>query len=967
MAEFLYRIYEAIKGFFHKDIFQKVNLRVLILIAVVIAVGSGLIYRLFMLQIVNGETYLNNFQLRIRREVSIASTRGNIYDRNGQLLAYNELAYAVTMNDLGESSSEHDQELNDTIEKVIEIVESNGDEVTTSSFYVKWNDVTQHYEYTVSGTTLLRFKADVYGYQLITDLEPDEEQASADDMVWYLCSSSRFRIGEPEDPDDPNSSFVPEKGYEPELLLQIVTIRYLLNLNSYQKYIATTVAEDVSDETVAAILENQSELEGVDISADTLRRYNNSTYFSQIIGYVGQINSEELETLADEEKDYTSSDIVGKSGIEKSMETALQGTKGSETVYVDNLGSVLEVTDVVDPVAGDDVYLTIDADLQIAATDILEHKLAEIIYDRIILDKTWTMGEDEDASDIMIPIYDVYFQMFNNNVIDLDHLEGEDAGTVERIVYQAFQSYQSGALSGIRSEMETVQQPYNVLSEEYQDYESYIVQMLKNEGVLDMDRVDREDNVYIDWTTNEIISMAEFLQYCIEQNWIDASLLDMEAAYADSAETYEALTEYILNYLETDRDFSKHLYHYMIQGDVISGAQVCEILIEQGAVSVSEEEAAALIVGTETAAEFMLNRIQNLDITPAQLNLYPYSGSIVITDVNTGEVLALVSYPSYDNNLMSNGVDADYYASLQEDLSTPLINYATSQRTAPGSTFKMVSATAGLMEGVISTDTIIRCEGIFTKIGEPEPQCWVYPNIHGDLDVAGGITNSCNLFFYEVGYRLGLVDEETYDSDQGIETLRKYADLYGLTESSGIEIEEADPIVSSQDSVRSAIGQGSHSYTTVGLARYITTVANSGTCWNLTLIDKIYDTDGLLIEDNEATIRNVINMDSSYWDVIHEGMRGVVQNMTYFVDFPIETAGKTGTAQESSDKPNHALFLCYAPYDEPEIAVATRVANGYTSSYAAQITESVLEYYFGISTLEEILDETIETQTDDTD
>ena len=953
MSDMLLRMFGAIRDFFHRDIFRQINIRSAILVLLTIAVGGGLIYRLFMLQIVNGETYLSNFQLKIEREVSIASTRGNIYDRNGRLLAYNQLAYAVTMNDLGESSSEHDQELNDTIEKVIDIVEGNGDAVTTSGFYVTWNEEEGQYDYTVSGTTLLRFKADVYGYQLITDLEPEEEAATADEMILYLCSSSRFRIGT----EDEDGNFTAAEGYEPERLLQIVTIRYLLNLNSYQKYIATTVAENVSEETVAAILENQDELEGVDISDDSIRVYNDSTYFSQIIGYIGQINSEELEELQEENPDYTSNDIVGKSGIEKSMETTLQGTKGSQTVYVDNLGSILEVTDVVDPVAGDDVYLTIDYDLQIAATDILEQKLADILVERIVLTKTWTMGEDEDASDIMIPIYDVYFQLFNNNVIDMEHMESEDAGTVEQIVYAAFTDYRTAALETIREEMDTLQQAYCILSDEYQDYQSYIVQMLKDEDVLDMDRVDREDEVYIDWTTNEIISMTEFLQYCIEQNWIDAALIGLESKYADSDETWEALKDYIIEYLAEDYEFYKHLYHYMIQGDVISGAQVCEILIEQGAVAVSDEEEAALITGTESASTFMINRISNLDITPAQLNLYPYSGSIVVTDVNTGEVLAMVSYPSYDNNLMSNGVDADYYASLQNDGSTPLINYATSQRTAPGSTFKMVSATAGLMEGVITTDTIIKCEGIFTKIGDPEPECWVYPNIHGNLDVAGAITNSCNLFFYEVGYRLGLIDEDTYDSDQGIEILTYYADQYGLTESSGIEIEEADPIVSTTDAVRSAIGQGSHSYTTVGLARYITTVANSGTCYNLTLIDKISDADGNVLLDNEATIRNVITMDSEYWDIIHEGMLGVTQNSSAFTELLSEVlvAGKTGTAQESSDRPNHALFLGYAPYDEPEIAIAVRVANGYTSSYAAQIAESVLEYYFEVSTLEEIL------------
>ncbi len=959
MFDAIFRIIENIRSFFQGEFFKKLNLRTLLMSLAVIGAAAGLIYRLFVLQIVNGETYLANFRLRIRRTVTIPSTRGNIYDRNGKLLAYNELAYSVTMNDLGESSSAHSQELNDTIEKVIDLVEKNGDSVTTD-FDVVYNEETGHYEYTVSGVSLSRFLADVYGYANIKDLKEEEANATADELIGYLCSASRFRIGERMDPSDETSEFVPAKGYEPQRLLQIVTIRYLLSLNSYQKYIATTVAENVSEKTVAAILENADELEGVDIADDTLRRYNNSEYFAHILGYTGKISSEELQELSQENPDYTSSDVVGKSGIESAMETSLQGTKGSEIVYVDNMGNELETSDYTAPVAGDNVYLTIDADLQMAAQDILERKLADIVYSRIIDAKTYEMGENDKNSDIQIPIYDVYFQMFNNNIIDMAHLSSQEAQETEQAVQAAFDSYQADALLRLREEMTDTQNPYNLLSKEYQDYESYIVQFLKDQGVLVSSRIDTNDATYLDWTTNEVISMADFLNYAISMDWVDASLINMEDSYASGTEVYLALTEYVLEQLQDSREFSKHLYHYMLQNDVISGSQVCRLLLEQDVVTVSEEEKESFLSGQESALTFMMNRIKNLDLTPAQLSLYPSTGSIVITDVNSGDVLAMVSYPGYDNNKMANGVNASYYRSLQEDLSMPLINNATYQETAPGSTFKPISATAGLMEGVIDLGTITKCEGIFTKIGNPAPRCWVYPNSHGNLDVVGGITNSCNVFFYEVGYRLGLDEEDNYNSGLGIEKLTKYADMYGLTEKSGIEIEERSPQVSTEDAVRSAIGQGNASYTTVGLARYATTVANSGTCYNLTLIDKTVSSDGQITQQNSASVRNVINMDASYWNAIHTGMRGVVQNMTYFTGLSVHAAGKTGTAQEADDKPNHALFISYAPYESPRISITTRIAYGYTSSYAAQVTEAVMEYYFGDRTLEEILN----TETD---
>ena len=178
----------------------------------------------------------------------------------------------------------------------------------------------------------------------------------------------------------------------------------------------------------------------------------------------------------------------------------------------------------------------------------------------------------------------------------------------------------------------------------------------------------------------------------------------------------------------------------------------------------------------------MLDKINNIEITPAQVALDPCTGSCVITDVKTGEIKALVSYPGYDNNKFSNGVDAAYYASLNEDKSNPLYNYATQERTAPGSTFKMVSATAGLSEGVISLGSQIDCKGIFKDISN-EPKCWIYPHgTHGKINVSEAIRDSCNVFFYTVGYKLSTKDSSsnTYSDAAGIKYIQDYAKIFGL-------------------------------------------------------------------------------------------------------------------------------------------------------------------------------------------
>lgn len=921
----------------------------MILVIVMIGLAVGWTYRLFQLQIINGENYLNNFQLRIRREVTIPSTRGNIYDRNGNLLAYNELAYSVTIKDVYEDTSSKDRQINETISKVIDILDGNGDSIT-GDFNIVLNENGQ-FEYNVSDSTLLRFLADIYGHASTDDLTYEEKTRTAGDAVMDLAK--RYEIGERKDPEDSSSTFVAGKGYSDKRLLQMVIVRYNLSLNNFQKYLSTSIATDVSEQTVADIMEQSSDLQGVDIEEETVRKYVDSTYFSQIIGYTGKVSTEELKELQKTNADYSSSDIVGKAGIEASMEEQLQGTKGSKTVFVDSVGKELQVTDEEEPVAGNNVYLTIDKDLQEAATDILERRLASILVAKIRNIKEFDTSTNSSSSNIVIPIYDVYFAVINNNVVSTSHFSQEDAGATEKAVYSTYQSYTSSLWDTMEKELYSAKTPYNKLTKEYKTYESYLVSALYDKGVLDRSLINEEDETYQNWTTNETISLTEFLEYAIAQNWVDVTKLSIESKYADSAQVFDALWDYTKDMLSRDSDFTKKIYKYMILNDVISGTQICQILMEQKLVDVQETEKAALEAGTESAYDFMIARIENLDLTPAQLNLDPYSGSMVITDVNSGEVLALVTYPSYDNNRMSNGVDAAYYASLRNDLSRPLINYATQQKTAPGSTFKPVSAAAGLMEGVIDISTQVDCTGTFEKI-QPSPHCWIYPSSHGNLDVAGAIQNSCNVFFYELGYRLGEVGN-AYSSDVGVTKLQKYADMFGLSDTSGIEIEEASPQMASEDAVRSAIGQSDSGYTTVGLARYVSTVANSGTCYNLTLLQKIENSSGNTILSNNATIRNVIDMDQKYWNAIHLGMRKVVQDKSYFDDMPIAVAGKTGTAQETTSRPNHALFICYAPYESPQIAIATRVANGYTSDYAAQITEDVLKYYFNVEDRDDLL------------
>ena len=524
----------------------------------------------------------------------------------------------------------------------------------------------------------------------------------------------------------------------------------------------------------------------------------------------------------------------------------------------------------------------------------------------------------------------------------------------EKIAYAAFTSKKEDVLSRLHDELTEINTAYKKLSIEWQVYENYVEDILLNEGILVDDLIDSSDEVYKSWAVDEVISLGEYIKYAISQNWIDTSILRLEDPYSESEEIFSKILEIIDDRLAHNEAFDKIVYKYVVKEDRIKPRVICNILIDQKIVELSDEYLNAWYAGRITPYTFMIDRITNLEITPAQLALDPYSASCVITDVNTGDVLAIVSYPSYDNNYLANGADSAYLKKINADHSTPLINYATQQRTAPGSTYKMVVATAGLMEGVVTTNSLITCLGSFTEITDTH-NCWIYPGRHGALNLSTAIQKSCNYYFYTVGYRLSMDENNNYNSDIGLEKLAKYANMYGLGDKSGVEIEESAPQISNKYSVPSAIGQGTNNYTTVGLARYVTAVANSGTVYNLTLLDKSTDSEGNLIEDFSASIYNTIDMDESYWRAIHQGMRRVVEDRSYMKELPIEVAGKTGTAQQSRARADHGLFVCYAPYEQPKIAMAIRIANGYSSEYCVDTSKDIINYYFNIDEHEEIV------------
>ena len=917
-----------------KDWFERVRkARTFPIIIVYILLLSVLVHRLFVLQIVNGEKISQQSEKKKDKERYVKGTRGNIYDCNGVLLAYNELSYSVTIEDNGDLATS--EQKNAMIYKLLQILKKNKCEVDVD-FQIQMNKKGE-FVFNVEDNALLNFKRDAYCKKSVDDLTEKQRNATAKEVFEYLrydksTTSPQFEISDE---------------YTEEEALEIMAIRFQLLLNRYKRYIPITVASNIDEKTLVAVKESSADLPGVEVTTDTYRKYNHSKYFSHVVGYTGMVNQEELDNLKVEglDKKYTSEDQIGKTGIEKEYENYLHGARGYEIITVNQTGRVIGIVDEKKASSGNDLYLTIDTELQKACYDMLEKQLANILLSKIHRGKGWgTKGTSSDG--ITIPEYDVYFALINNNVIDISALNQKHASDVEKSIHQKYVNRRATVLRKL-NEFLAVNSTKTAadLSEEYKNYQSYFYSYLIDNDILIAQAVDEEDSKFKAYKSDKI-SLSEFLQYSIAKGWIDMKKLNIGDDYYSSTEIYTKLLKYVLKELKSDKAFSKKIYYYLIDDGTVRGSELCIALFEQGVLKYDEEQIRSLSSGNISAYEFIRRQIQNLTITPGMLALEPCSGSVIVTDPENGEVKACVSYPGYDTNKYANKINTEYYFKLYEDMSYPTLYRAVQQRTAPGSTYKPLVTIAALTEGYISTSTRIRDRVVFTDIAT-RPKCWSSYS-HGNINASQAIEHSCNYFYYKIGFDMS---NKANDHEKGLKVLEKYAKMFGFDATSGISQSEYSPKISDSDAVRSAIGQGTNSYTPSQIARYCTTLANKEKCYDLSLLDTVKNAKGKTILRNKATVRNDIYFATSTWNCVYQGMYGVVNGKNssidhYFKDLDVKVAGKTGTAQESRSKPNHGLFISFAPYNNPEICTTVVIPNGYSSANAAQVASNVYKYYF---------------------
>lgn len=905
--------------------------RLFVLLVIVAAIFAVLVCRLFYMQIVNGEEASAGITSSVTREVSMPAARGNIYDRYGRPLAVNEAAFSIEIDD---SIAVDYEDKNEQVVELYEKMKENGYTVTDNLPISRDTEP----KFTISGDELEEWKTDIgldkkqmrydaartleylydsYGLDETVDENKKREIVSLginisdkNIMIMNLIMTIESNGGEivdelPVSEDRPYTfiienekeiqrwkkdvsmegeelDYTAEESMEylidlfgipqnmsPAMQRKLAAVRYSLYLQRFKKYQPVTVAREINDKIIAEVKENLDIFPGVSVETESMRKYEEGDKFSNILGYIRQISDEELKEY--EQYGYDSGDIVGKTGIEKVMELELNGKDGKMLVEVDNMGRKISTLETEAPVSGNDVFLTIDKDLQIAAYNYLEDALAEAIITRLT---------SELEKDVPVTLKQLFTSMIESGSISVSS------------IMKAEEGYQLTLKNLILS--------YN----------------------KDIDISDSEQKT----AAKQVLTKA-------------------------------------------------------VEDGTLSYTTMIFVMLEQGIITADDNYRSRIVSGELSPLEIIIDKLRTGDLTPAETNLNPCSGSVVVSDVNSGKTLALVTYPSYDNNELVNTFNNEYYNKLLEDPSTPLVNRPLMQKKAPGSTLKMVTAVAALETGIITPEQTIKDEGLFTKAGTPYARCMIYSlngSTHGYVNVSHALEVSCNYFFYDVSYMLGgETDDPT--SLKGITILDEYYDAFGLNSPTGMEIGENPPSMASPsykeeimkwqnpeatpsqtrwtsgDTIRAAIGQSVNSFSAASMNKYIATLANGGTRYKMHLIDKVKSSDGSVTQQTEEVVENIMEIDRANLDAVYEGMRLVTQGSkgtlrNVFKDFPIDVAAKSGTAEENKNNSSHSWFVGFAPYDNPQIAVTVMIPFGDVSGSPAAVTaRNIIGEYMGLN------------------
>ncbi|MCL2350755.1 MAG: penicillin-binding transpeptidase domain-containing protein, partial [Defluviitaleaceae bacterium] len=611
------------------------------------------------------------------------------------------------------------------------------------------------------------------------------------------------------------------------------------------------LAVDISRQTVAALEEFGHALPGLYVAYDYLRYYPQGRYMTNIVGYLARISPANLETYG--HLGYTATDLFGAMGAERAFEHELRGTRGETTLELDNNRRRVGVVGHTAPIAGQDIFLTVDSVLQRNIYYIIEGHLADILLTRLRAQGLVFAREVLDSI------------LRSNNINSLLIMNTEDA-------------------------------------EEFPA--SYAVR-------------------------NFVLTNGD-----IDSN-VDATRFRTN-----------------LNNFIGDNILSGH----------ISTTTMFDIMAEQGIIEFAPYESAQLRAGQLSASAFLIRLVENRQLTPQIINIDPATASVAISCVHTGGIIAAVNYPTFDgNNFLPHRRDNAYINHLNVDRSNPQFPRAFMETQPPGSTFKMVTALAGLSQGVITPQTRIFDRVVFRDAGWPYLSCM---GSHGSINVVDAIAVSCNYFFNRVAFNLG-----GRRTQEGMAALNYYMRALGLGEPTGVEISEARMFMPSPqwriddgragnwtdgNTIQLSIGQGYADFTVLSMAKVMATLATGGTRMQMHLLNRMVDANGN-VTPHVPVIEYQLPIDTLHVEAIHRGMREVVTRGTganIFRNFPMEVAVKSGTAEVSGIRMSHSSYGGFAPYRDPQIAIYTIVPHGDTPHLrgsSGHVTRDVLAEFFGLN------------------
>ncbi|MCL2189949.1 MAG: penicillin-binding transpeptidase domain-containing protein [Defluviitaleaceae bacterium] len=842
-----------------KSTYKFITHRLLWLFVLTAVLFFVLFVRLFTLQIVETDRWVVAPPSNVFIELPIQPLRGTIYDRHGRPLAINNLAFVVMMDPSVQIT-------NEALLELTQLFEKNGERFVDNFPIALPETDGGEFAFTFTGDDETRiWRENRWKHDMAI---PNHREASACESFAHL--RRHFRIDEALSDADARRIL--------NFRCQIFQLR-LIDFANYNP-MPILFASEVSHATMAAISERANFFTGVFIDIQTQREYPGGRYVSHIIGYLARITAGQYQ--ANRHLGYTQQDLFGRDGLEFQLEVDhLRGTPGLQRIEVNRAGRRIgEPEIIIEPIAGDKIFLSIDLELQRAAYYTLKEYLTTVLINRLQM-----RPETGERVANHLPIEDALTAFIRNGSLD------------------------------IRSVLEA--EPVNP---------AYALQLFIRER--DPNPVPRGEGLV-------------------------------------------NITRIIIEGLDAWR---------------ITPATILLALI--GTEQVQDTDytwQTRLVARPQDALSVLVEMLHTWELTPQQFNIDPSTGSIVILDVHTGGVLAAVSYPSFDNNRLVNIIDEAYLARLNTDPSRPLIYRALMEARAPGSTIKMVPAVAALEMGTIGVNTRISCHGSFTIGDEDNPlRCWARWG-HGSMNISQAMAVSCNVFFMDSIFRIGNNHgHTTRTGHDAIGILNDYMAFFGLHEHTGTELWErynavraggygglllpsperyrhitANPAALWRDAYTAQVSIGQHisNYTPAQMARVVMGFANRRAPYPLHFVRTIEGREGQILVDRRSAPQmpeSELTIADETWDAIIEGMRLATESASgghrgtavdRFLNFPIQIAGKTGTAEEVNNRFAHTAFAAFAPLDNPQIAVYVNVPFGDTralSQVAARMARNII-------------------------